>query len=553
MEHLEHKQKVTIMIAIIAAMLFAALNQTIVGTALPRIIAELGGMEYYSWIFTIYMLASSVTAILAGKLSDIYGRKPFILLGLGVFIIASLLCGLAETIIQLILYRALQGLGGGLIMSTAFTAIGDLFAPRERGRWQGVMSGVFGLASVFGPTLGGYIVDNADWHWIFWIFLPFGIVAFALIFYMFPSVPRKEGEAVDYFGSVFLTATLIPMLLAFSWAGSKFAWNSSEILSLFAISLAALTVFLLIERKVKSPVLPLFLFKNSIFTLSNMIGFMIGVGMFGAIMYMPIFVQGVIGTSATASGFVMMPMSLSMVLASSVCGQLITKTGRYKTMALFGLLIMIVGLFLMSRMDSHTTNTIAVLYLIVVGLGLGISFPIFTLTVQNAVEQRLLGVATASTQLFRQLGGTVGVSVMGTVMSQRMVDSMQRAAAEGDMGEIADNPALASKLAALQNPQVLMDPAKLEAIQSNIPASLQPLFDQLVQVLREALSYSLIGVFLAAAIAVGIGFLLTFFLEEIPLRSAAPKTEAATPLTAEKMTDEQQRETDDARNHNVLK
>ncbi|MFT9846517.1 MDR family MFS transporter [Aneurinibacillus sp. REN35] len=553
MEHLEHKQKVTIMIAIIAAMLFAALNQTIVGTALPRIIAELGGMEYYSWIFTIYMLASSVTAILAGKLSDIYGRKPFILLGLGVFIIASLLCGLAETIIQLILYRALQGLGGGLIMSTAFTAIGDLFAPRERGRWQGVMSGVFGLASVFGPTLGGYIVDNADWHWIFWIFLPFGIVAFALIFYMFPSVPRKEGEAVDYFGSVFLTATLIPMLLAFSWAGSKFAWGSSEILSLFAISLAALTIFLLIERKVKSPVLPLFLFKNSIFTLSNMIGFMIGVGMFGAIMYMPIFVQGVIGTSATASGFVMMPMSLSMVLASSVCGQLITKTGKYKTMALFGLFIMIAGLFLMSRMDSHTTNTIAVLYMIVVGLGLGTAFPIFTLTVQNAVEQRLLGVATASTQLFRQLGGTVGVSVMGTVMSQRMMDGMQRTAAEGSMGQIADNPALASKLAALQNPQVLMDPAKLEAIQSNIPASIQPLFDQLVQVLREALSYSLIGVFLSAAIAVGIGFLLTFFLEEIPLRSAAPKTETATSLTAEKMIDEQQREMDDAHNHNVLK
>ncbi|MBN6189398.1 MFS transporter [Aneurinibacillus sp. BA2021] len=551
MEHLEHKQKITIMIAIIAAMLFAALNQTIVGTALPRIIAELGGMEYYSWIFTIYMLASSVTAILAGKLSDIYGRKPFILLGLGVFIIASLLCGLANTIIQLILYRGLQGLGGGLIMSTAFTAIGDLFAPRERGRWQGVMSGVFGLASVFGPTLGGYIVDNADWHWIFWIFLPFGVVAFALIFYMFPSVPRREGESVDYFGSVFLTMTLIPLLLAFSWAGSRFAWGSGEILGLFALSLAALLVFLLIERKVKSPVLPLFLFQNSIFTLSNIIGFMLGVGMFGAIMYMPIFVQGVIGTSATISGFVMMPMSLSMVLASAVCGQRITKTGKYKTMALLGLLVMITGLFLLSRMGPGATNAIAVAYMIVVGLGLGTAFPIFTLTVQNAVEQRLLGVATASTQLFRQLGGTVGVSIMGTVMSQRMAGHLQETAGAAT-GQ--HDPAMAERLAALQNPQVLMDPAKLEAVQAGIPAAIQPLFDQIVATLREALAYSLHGVFLAAAAAVGIGFVLTFFIEEIPLRSAAARARSgAVPLAAEKLGERQSATAKDASTRNVIK
>lgn len=551
MEHLEHKQKITIMIAIIAAMLFAALNQTIVGTALPRIIAELGGMEYYSWIFTIYMLASSVTAILAGKLSDIYGRKPFILLGLGVFIIASLLCGLASTIIQLILYRGLQGLGGGLIMSTAFTAIGDLFAPRERGRWQGVMSGVFGLASVFGPTLGGYIVDNADWHWIFWIFLPFGMVAFALIFYMFPSVPRREGESVDYFGSVFLTVTLIPLLLAFSWAGSRFAWGSGEILGLFALSLAALLVFLLIERKVKSPVLPLFLFQNSIFTLSNIIGFMLGVGMFGAIMYMPIFVQGVIGTSATVSGFVMMPMSLSMVLASAVCGQRITKTGKYKTMALLGLLVMITGLFLLSRMGPGATNAIAVAYMIVVGLGLGTAFPIFTLTVQNAVEQRLLGVATASTQLFRQLGGTVGVSIMGTVMSQRMAGHLQETAGAA-AGQ--HDPAMAEKLTALQNPQVLMDPAKLEAVQAGIPAAIQPLFDQIVATLREALAYSLHGVFLAAAAAVGIGFVLTFFIEEIPLRSAAARARSeAVPLAAEKLGERQSATAKDASTRNVIK
>lgn len=532
MEHLEHKQKITIMIAIMAAMLFAALNQTIVGTALPRIISELGGMEYYSWVFTIYMLASSVTAILAGKLSDIYGRKPFILLGLGVFITGSFLCGLANTIVQLIIYRALQGLGGGLIMSTAFTAVGDLFAPRERGRWQGLMSGVFGLASVFGPTLGGYIVDNADWHWIFWIFLPFGIVAFVLISYMFPSVPRKDTEKVDYFGSLFLTATMIPLLLAFSWAGSKYAWTSSEILGLFAISLTAFVLFIVIENKVSSPVLPLSLFKNGIFTVSNIVGFTLGVGMFGAIMYMPFFVQGVIGTSATASGFVMMPMTLSMVLASTIGGQFITKTGKYKAMALIGLLVMVTGLGLMARMDTDTTNTTAIRNMIIVGLGLGTAFPIFTLTVQNAVEQRFLGVATASSQLFRQLGGTVGVSIMGTVMSHRMAEKMQEMTNSSTIGQGTNHPELTDKLSALQNPQVLMDPAKLETIHTSLPAQLQAMFEHITLMLREALGYSLTGVFLAGALAVAIGFLLTFFLKEIPLRSAAPriKEKAAAPV-----------------------
>lgn len=519
MEHLGHKQKITIMIAIMTAMLFAALNQTIVGTALPRIIAELGGMEYFSWVFTIYMLASSVTAILVGKLSDIYGRKPFILLGLVIFILGSFLSGLSNTIIQLIVYRGIQGFGGGMIMSTAFTAVGDLFSPRERGKWQGIMSAVFGLASVFGPTLGGYIVDHADWHWVFWVFLPFGLIALALIWFMFPSVPKREGESVDYFGSLFLTLSMIPMLLAFSWAGTQYDWGSIEILGLFASSLAALAVFIGIEKKVKSPVMPLHLFKNNIFTLSNIIGFTLGAGMFGAIMYMPFFVQGVIGTSATASGFVMMPMTLSMVVASAISGQITTKTGKYKKLALVGLFIMCLGMVSMSWMDMDTTNTTAVINMIIVGLGLGIGFPIFTLTVQNAVEQKWLGVATASSQLFRQLGGTIGVSLMGTVMSYRMTEEMERLSSQAGVGDMTQvNPDLAEKMTALQNPQVLMDPEKLEQIQAGLPAEMQSFFLQLVDMLREALSYSLSGVFLSGAIVIGIAFILTFFLKEIPLR-----------------------------------
>lgn len=523
MEHLDHKKKITIMIAILAAMLFAALNQTIVSTALPRIISELNSsMDYYSWIFTVYMLASTITAVLVGKLSDIYGRKPFILIGIFIFIIGSLLCGFSQNIVQLILYRGIQGLGAGMIMSTAFTAIGDLFAPRERGRWQGLMSGVFGLASVFGPTLGGWIVDNAAWNWVFWVFLPIGLVAFVLILTLFPSVPKREGEPVDFMGSIFLTVCIVPLLLAFSWAGNSYAWNSPEIIGLLVGAGLSLVVFILVERRAKAPVLPLGMFNNSVFTLSNIVGFIIGAGMFGAIMYMPFFVQGVIGTSATISGYVMMPMTLSLVAGSAISGQIITKTGKYKVQALMGLLIMGAGMFLLTTMNASTTNFTAILYMIVVGLGLGTSFPIFTLTVQNAVSDRLLGVATASSQLFRQLGGTMGVAVMGTVMSHRMGEKLS--AMSSNVGGAAGvPPEVAGSLANLQDPQVLIDPDKLKAVQDAIPTEFQPMFADIVGMLRDALSYALSGVFITCAIAIAAGFLLTFFLKEVPLRSAAAK------------------------------
>ncbi len=512
MEHLEHRKKVAIMIAIMSAMLFTAVNQTIVGTALPRIIAELQGIEYYSWVFTSFMLASSITAILVGKLSDIYGRKPFILTGIGIFIIGSLCAGFSNTMIQLIIFRAVQGLGGGLIMSTAFTAVGDLFTPRERGRWQGLLSSVFGLASVFGPTLGGWIVDNANWHWVFWVFLPFGIVAFVLIWMLFPSVEKREGEKVDYAGSLFLTTTIVPLLLAFSWAGSKYDWVSTPIISLFIGTIVSLAIFIMVERKAKSPVLPLHLFRNNIFTLSNVVGFILGAGMFGAAMYIPFFIQGVIGRSATASGLIMMPMTLAMVLASTLGGQYITKTGKYKGLAIIGLAIMSAGMFLLSAMNQDSTSTNVIINNILVGLGLGMSFPVFTLIIQNAVEQRYLGVATASSQLFRQLGGTVGVAIMGTMMNSRMSSHMTE-----EVSGASVPPELASKLQGL-DPQVLMDPARLADIQKQVPASMQQAFDGFVSILRETLSYSLTGVYLTAGFIVVTGVVLTFFIKAIPLR-----------------------------------
>ncbi|MGM0881001.1 MAG: DHA2 family efflux MFS transporter permease subunit [Bacillota bacterium] len=528
MEHLDSRKKTTIMIAVIAALLFAALNQTIVSTALPRIIERLGGMEYYSWVFTVYMLTSSITTILVGKLSDIYGRKPFILTGIGLFLVGSFLCGTSHDIVQLIMYRGIQGLGGGMIMSTAFSAVGDLFSPRERGRWTGIMSGAFGLSSLFGPTLGGYIVDHTEWHWVFWVFLPFGFIAFFMILFMFPKTERKTGEAVDYLGSLFLTLTMVPMLLAFSWAGSKYDWDSGTILLLFGGAMAALILFIFTELKVKSPVLPMHLFRNSIFTVSNLAGFLLGAGMFGAIMYMPWFIQGVMGTSASLSGFITMPMMLSMVVASAVCGQLTTKTGKYKGFALVGTLTMGAGMYLLSFMNTDTTTLTVVINMIITGLGLGMAMPVFTLTVQNAVDTKMLGVATSSSQLFRTLGGTIGVSVMSTILSHTLISKMtaDKDAADG----LQDIPASdATLLKELNDPQILLDPEKLEQMRSRLSEGVQPMFDQLVMFMREALSGALSSVFFTGAVILIAGFILTWFIKAIPLRTSQKRSASTEP------------------------
>ncbi len=407
-------------------------------------------------------------------------------------------------------------------MSTAFTAVGDFFALRERGRWQGLMSAVFGLASVLGPTLGGYIVDNADWHWVFWVFTPVGLASLILIWILFPSVEKRQGESIDYLGSLFLALTIIPLLLAFSWADNKYHWISIEIIGLLTASAISLTLFIITELKAKSPALPLYLFKNSIFTVSNIVGFMIGVGMFGSIMYMPFFLQGVQGISATTSGFLMMPLTLSLVIASAICGQLITKTGKYKKMALVGLFTMAVGMLILSSMTANTTGMVAVIYMIIVGIGLGVSFPIFTLTVQNSVSDKLLGVSTASTQLFRQLGGTVGVAAMATVMNRRMTMKLITLSDEGglviDPAELA--PEFNDIVEKLKNPEILMDQSELLRLGQALPTDMQGTFNQMIDMLRESLGFALSGSFLACALAILIAFILTFFLNEIPLRTS---------------------------------
>ncbi|KHL91514.1 MFS transporter [Paenibacillus sp. IHB B 3415] len=525
MEHLTQKKKVTIMIALMAAMFFAAINQTIVGTAMPRIIAILGGIEHYTWVITIYMLTSTIATVLVGKLSDIYGRKPFLLAGIVIFIIGAFLSGLSDNIYQMITYRGIQGIGGGILMSATVTAVGDLFAPRERAKWTGIMMAMFGFSSVIGPTLGGFMVDHMDWRWIFWIFLPLGIVAFIMIWRMFPKGTRATSETIDYPGSIFLSLSIVALLLGFSWAGTKYAWSSPEILGLFAAAIAGAVILILIERKAKSPVLPLSLFKNSIVTISMIIGFLMNAGMMGAMIYLPFFVQGVEGVSPTNSGFINMPMSLMMIVLSTLAGRWISKSGKYKRYAMIGMPFMVAAMIMMAFMNSIV---MAVASMIVFGIGLGLAMPVFTLTVQNAVAPQMLGVATATTTLFRNLGGTIGIAVMGTVMNTTLTHKLESAVASGKGPDLTKlDPEAAGQLTAFMNPQLLLDQPKLKELHTTLPEQIRPLFNQLIEMLRGALSDSLTVVFLSGTALLVIAAVLVLFLKEIPLRSSESKTEAA--------------------------
>ncbi|KQO18121.1 MDR family MFS transporter [Paenibacillus sp. Leaf72] len=530
MEHLSQKRKLTIMVAIMFAMFFAAINQTIVSTAMPRIIAELHGMELYTWSISIYMLTSTIATVLVGKLSDIYGRKPFILAGILFFIIGAFLAGTSTDVYQMIFYRAIQGVGAGIIMATAFTAVGDLFPPRERGKWTGIMTAVFGFSSVLGPTFGGYIVDHMAWHWVFWIFLPIGIIAFIMILMLFPKTERKQSESIDYLGSLFLTTTLVPLLLAFTWAGTKYAWGSAQTIGLFAVTIVSAIIFVAVESKAKSPVLPLHFFKNGIVTLSNVIGFLMNFGMMGALIYLSFFVQGVLAISPTYAGYVTMPMSIGMVITSAIGGQLISKSGKYKKFALIGMPLMVAGMVMMVFMNSVW---MAVLAMTVFGLGLGLGMPVFSLAIQNAVPFKELGAVTAAMQLFRNMGGTIGIAVMGTVLSTSLKNNLTELAQSGEAVDLSKlDPKVAQEFAVFANPQMLTNQPELEKLHQSLPADLQPLFTKMVEMLREALASSLSTVFLAGTLILVGAVILTFFLKEIPLRTSNATPQPANPDAA---------------------
>ena len=409
---------------LLLGMLLAALNQTIVATALPDIVGDLGGFDHYSWVFSAYMLASTVTVPLYGKLSDVYGRRPFFLLAIVLFMVGAVVSGLAPSMTVLIVGRAIQGLGAGGLIPLAMAVIGDLIAPRERGKWQGLTGAVFGVASVVGPATGGWISDNASWRWAFFVSLPFGLLALVVVQRGFTMEPVHRDHTIDYTGAALLSAGLSAGLLATVWGGAQYPWGSPEIVGLFVASAVLLVSFVLWERRVPEPIMPLDLFRNRTFAASQVALFFIGAAMFGTIIYIPLFVQGVLGESATSSGAILTPLMLSLIGASVAAGQIVSRTGRYKAVLLTSPIVLLIGFALLSRLDAGSTLHETTRDMIVVGLGLGLGLQTFVLVVQNAVPRSMMGVATASTQFFRTIGATIGVTVMGALLTTRLHDEL---------------------------------------------------------------------------------------------------------------------------------
>jgi EmrB/QacA subfamily drug resistance transporter len=494
-----------IFVGLMLGMLVAAVSQTIVSPAMPVIVSELGGIEHYSWIATSALLVSAVTVPVIGKLSDVYGRRGFYIAGLVVFMLGSILAGAAQGFWWLVAARAIQGFGMGTIMPLSQTIIGDIISARERGRYMGYIGAVFGVASIAGPLAGGWITDNFSWRWLFYVNLPFGVaaLAFILAYLHVPHVPRRH--KLDYVGFVALPIALVAVLLATTWGGTTYPWDSWQIVSLYAAGVVVLIAFLVNEYYAAEPVLPLRLWKNSVFTLSNVSNMAISMTLFGAIFFIPVYAQGVIGVNVTNSGAVLIPLTASMIVVSIVVGRLITRTGRYKGFMLAGLLVMASGYFLLTRLEYGSTQTDLTLDMIVVGLGLGAVLQTYTLVVQNATSRGDLGVATSTTQLSRSLGATVGTAVFGTIMTNGMRTEIPK-----------HLPAHA-----LRGPQAaeLSDGSGVGAVLD--PNTLGQLPDAVATGIREGLAAAMHPVFVAGLPIIAIALVATLFIKELPLRTIA--------------------------------
>lgn len=518
---LHGRRLVLVTVGIMLALFLAALDQTIVGTALPRIVAELKGLDYYSWVLTAYLVTSTIMTPISGKLGDLFGRKPLLLVGMIGFVLASALCGQAQDMLQLVVFRGIQGLFGGVIFSSVFASIADIFSIERRARIQGLFGGIFGIASVVGPTIGGYLTDNVGWRWVFYVNVPVGVAA---ILFVFLTMPRTTHNAswrdIDFVGAAALTAGLAPLLVAFSITRDH-DWGSPEVLGLLGIGAVMLVAFYLIERRGDHPIVPFELFKNRTFAVSVITGFFVAVGMFGAIVYVPLVYQGVLGIPATDSGLLITPMMVGLVLGSVATGNLMLRIRRYRYLGSFAALLLALGTYLMSTVTTDTTQIEVVRDLVIVGLGVGITFPLYLNSVQSAVEPRFIGVVTSQIQFFRNVGATIGIAVLGSFLSQRLPINIQMR-----IDALNLPPQARAFIPTSGNTQTLFDPAAIAAAKANLPPAFQPVFDSVITAVRAGLAATLHDVFIAAMVASLIAFVASFFLNDVPIRRTQRGAEA---------------------------
>lgn len=432
--HGERPKNVPMIIASIAILLLlASLDQTIVSTALPTIVSDLGGLEHLSWVVTAYILSSTVVAPLYGKIGDLYGRRNTVAVSVGIFLLGSALCGISQDMTQLILSRALQGLGGGGLFVLTLSVIGDVIPPQDRGKVQGVFAAVFSISSVVGPLLGGWFVDQFSWHWIFFINIPLGLLAAWTFWISFHPKMHRVSHKIDWMGAVTLSVALASLTLVTTFGGRDFEWLSAEIIGLAAIAAIFAVAFVMVELRASEPIVPLELFKLNVFWVTSIIGFISGAAMFGAITFLPLYLQISKGVSPTESGLMLIPMTFGILFSSTIAGQTMSRLGKYYYLPIAGMISLIFGMYLLTNLEPDTSTLTFSLYIMTVGFGMGFIFPVVTTAVQNAVPKKQLGAATASGLLFRQVGGSLGVAVFGALFTARMTE--QFAGAPGGMGE----------------------------------------------------------------------------------------------------------------------
>ena len=488
--------------ALVLGMLLAALDQTIVATALPTIVGDLGGASHLSWIVTAYLLASTASTPLWGKLGDMYGRKLFFQAAIVIFLVGSALAGLSQSMGELIAFRAVQGIGGGGLIIGAQTIVGDVVAPADRGRYQGVFGAVFGATSVLGPLVGGLIVDHASWRWVFYVNLPIGIVALMVTQAFLPTVQRRVSHMIDYLGAALVAAGTTCLVLMTSLGGTTYAWASPQIFGFGVAGVVLLALFVAVERRAEEPILPLRLFKNRVFGVSSAIGFVVGFAMFGAITFIPIYLQIVRGVNPTVSGLRMLPMMAGLLLTSISSGQLISRWGHYKPFPIIGTALMTIGLLLLSRLDADTSWLDASLYMFVFGLGLGSVLQVLIIAVQNAVEYKDLGTATSGATYFRSIGGSFGTAVFGSIFANRLTVNIAHHLGGGAQPAGFDSAGLS-------------------------PEALQQLPSTIHHVLVQAYADSLQTVFLTAVPIAALAFLLSWMLPEVKLRTTVGAADTA--------------------------